>query len=244
MAFSDEILMAYVDGEVDDVLRAQIDAALAADPHIAAAVEQHRKLRAGLRLAFDEQLSEPIPDRLMAALTQPVVTESNVVNLADTAVRPVLRWRMREWGALAAMFVLGVSLGFAVWRQDSGIVAAGQGVLSARGELASALSGQLASAQRGDEAVQIGISFNARSGLVCRTFAVRSEQLAGVACHDSGAWRVRLLTEYAADSATSGYRQAATAIPAAVLTMVDQQIAGEPFDAAAEAQARQAGWQH
>jgi hypothetical protein len=249
MKLSDEMLMAYADGEVDDVLRAQIEAAIALDPQLAAAVEQHRRLRMQLRHAFDDTLHEPIPDRLLAALGTTGTSgepASNVIDLAGAASarhRAGWHWGLREWGALAATFVIGVSLGFALLPRGSDIVATGHGELLARGVLATALSNQLAGTQHGDEPVQIGLSFTTHAGDICRTFAVRGEHLAGMACRATDGWRVDLLTAAEVDSAAeTTYRQAGSSVPAVVLALVDQQIIGAPFDAAAEAQARQSGW--
>lgn len=237
--------MAYVDGEVDDALRAQIDAAIVVDPNIAATIEQHRKLRAQLRDAFSESLSEPIPERLFAALAVPAATEATVIKLEDKRTsNQTLRWRLREWSALAATFVIGVSLGFALMSRDDAIVSSERGALVANGALASALSEQLASTQHGDEAIKMGISFKARSGALCRTFAIRSDQLAGIACRDNTTWRLQMLTDSAMDGSPADYRQATSAIPAAILTRVEQQIAGEPLNADAEAQAKRSGWKH
>lgn len=241
MTFSDEILMAYADGEVDDALRAQIEAAMAVDPAITDAVEQHRKLRARLRDAFSDSLSEPVPERLFAALAVPAAIETNVIQLADKrASDQTVRWRLREWSALAATFVVGVSLGFAVMSRDNAIVSSERGALVANGALASALSEQLASTQRGDEVVTMGISFKAHSGALCRTFAIRRDQLAGLACRDNTTWRVQMLTDSAA--AAGDYRQASSTISAPILTQVEQQIVGEPLDADAETQAQRSGW--
>lgn len=245
MTFSDEILMAYADGEVDDELRAQIDAAMAVDPKIAAIVERHRKLRAQLSDAFSGSLDEPVPERLFATLAVPAGTESNVIELADKrASKQTARWRLREWGALAATFVIGVSLGLALMSRDNAMVSSEHGALVANGALATALSEQLASTQRGDEAVTMGISFKAYSGTLCRTFTIRANQLAGIACRDNATWRVQMLTDNAASGAAGDYRQAASAMPAPILTQVEQRMVGEPFDADAEINARRGGWKH
>lgn len=243
MTFSDEILMAYADGEVDDELRAQIDAAMAVDPSIAVTVEQHRKLRAQLSHAFSDSLNEPIPERLFAALAVPAATESNVIKLADKRTsNQTMQWRLREWSALAATFVIGLSLGFALMSRDDALVSSKHGALVANGALATALSEQLASTQRGDEAVAMGISFKTRSGALCRTFAIRSDRLAGIACRDNTAWRLQMLTDNAAGDAAGDYRQAASAMPAPILAQVEQQMVGEPFDADAEIKAQRDGW--
>ena len=112
------------------------------------------------------------------------------------------------------------------------------GRLTARGELAGALSRQLASEAAPGSAVRIGVSFATRDGGYCRSFSVGAK--AGLACRDGEAWRVPVLTETAA-AAAGEYRQAASA-PPAVLEAIDQRIAGTTLDAAAERAARERGW--
>ncbi|MFN3843995.1 MAG: zf-HC2 domain-containing protein, partial [Rehaibacterium terrae] len=63
MRISDERLMAYVDGELDAAQAAQVEAAIAADPALAAAVARQRRLRERLRAAFDPVLDQPVPER-------------------------------------------------------------------------------------------------------------------------------------------------------------------------------------
>ena len=54
--YDDETLMAYVDGELDAKLRAEIAAAVENDPALARRVEQHRALRARVAGAFAKVL--------------------------------------------------------------------------------------------------------------------------------------------------------------------------------------------
>jgi len=57
------------------------------------------------------------------------------------------------------------------------------------------------------------------------------------------AWKVQVLAhDEVPQVATGQYRQAASSLPPTVLRAVDELIAGDPLDAAAEAQARAAGW--
>ena len=67
MRFSEETLMAYADGELDLVTRAEIEAAMAQDPEVARAVERHRLMAAQVRTAYDGVLEEPVPERLASA---------------------------------------------------------------------------------------------------------------------------------------------------------------------------------
>ena len=56
MTFSDDVLMAYADGELDLRTRAQVEDAMAADPQIASRVAAHQALRNTLRSGFDKVL--------------------------------------------------------------------------------------------------------------------------------------------------------------------------------------------
>ena len=83
MTFSEETLMAYADDELDAQTRGAVEAAMASDPEIAARVAQHKALRGELRVAFNNVLDEPIPQRLAdAARGVPAVRrEGNVIPL-------------------------------------------------------------------------------------------------------------------------------------------------------------------
>jgi hypothetical protein len=111
------------------------------------------------------------------------------------------------------------------------------GKLVAQGQLATALSQQLAA---GDGAVRIGVSFAAKDGALCRSFIAGGT--AGLACRNGKQWQVPVMAE-AAPAAAGDYRQAASAMPAAVLDAVDARIAGPALDAKAEQEAVQRGWQ-
>jgi len=227
---SEETLMAYVDGELDLQTREQVEIALASDPEAARRVATQRALRGTLRAAFDPVLQEPVPTRL--------------VSLVRTSGTPRRPWM--QWGSLAASFVLGAL----VWHFASRQYLAGpfteqHGVLAASGPLARALSEQLASQQESSAAVQIGVSFRSKTGEYCRTFRLQgSDGAAGLACHEQSGWTVQVLAHPEGSASPQGqYRQAASALPATVLRAVDDAIAGDPLDAAAEERARASRWQ-
>jgi hypothetical protein len=243
MNVSDELLMAYVDDELDATTRARIEAAVAADPLLATRVAQQRALRDRLRNAFDGALNEPVPERLLALGN----VAPSVRNVAAPTERARPRSRAPAWFALAASLVVGVLIG---QRLDFGpgsaapIVVRGSGPV-ARGILAAALTKQLASEQGPGDNVQIGLSFRARTGEYCRTFSVRDGRVsAGVACRAGNEWQVRLLESTAPVPGSSGsMRQAGTTIPDSVRQAVESRIDGEPLDRTQEARARAAGWE-
>ena len=99
------------------------------------------------------------------------------------------------------------------------------------------MSTQLAS-QPADTGPRIGLTYRGKDGKVCRTFTNQAAQ--GLACFEGGDWRVRALFQ-GTDSNVGDYRMAAGPDPQ-LSAMVDDSIAGEPFDAAQEQAARDRGW--
>ena len=92
--------------------------------------------------------------------------------------RAPARWAWFEWSAMAASVVLGVLIGGTYLGDsrrapgsDPGVDwIAERGHVVARGALAHALSEQLASTQKPDARVRIGLTFRSKGGEYCRTF--------------------------------------------------------------------------
>jgi len=231
MTYSDDILMAYADGELDPAERAAIEQAMRTDPDVAAAVARHRALRADVASAFAGILDEPVPARLRPPAPATVVS-------LDAAREKRRRWSWPEWGALAATLVVGVLAGKMVPGGGPAIAGNGNQVV-AQGELASALDRQVGGG-KADGAVKVGVSFAARDGHYCRGFVMGAA--AGLACREGGQWKIPVLAETAPEAA-GGYRQAGSALPAAVLDAIDARIADKPLDAAGEEAARAHNWQ-
>jgi hypothetical protein len=246
MSIPDDMLMAYVDGELSAEDRARVEAGMRADPGVAQRVSQHQALRGNLRAAFDGVLKEPVPDRLLAAARG----SAGVADIATAArareakheARAKRRWSWPEWGAIAASLVIGVILTrVSLQSQEAAPFTSQQGQLVAHGALADVLSNELAITQPRSAATQVGLSFRATSGSYCRTFTLREgEAFAGLACREGDAWHIDVLAR--TDAASGDYAQAGSALPAAVLSAIEQQIDGEPLDAASEARAKEAGW--
>lgn len=230
MTFSDEMLMAYADGELDPSACARIEAAMAADTEIAHIVARHRALRARVREAYAGALDAPVPARLSDLLTTPVTP----------VVTPFGRWGLPRWSALAASVALGLFVGLSIPRGPEIPYTESAVGLVARGDLARILNGRLAS-DSGGGTVRVGLSFRDHSGTYCRTFHMQHQTpLAGLACRAGTEWRLQVL---AAAAPEAGELRAAAAMPIAVLQSVDVAIDGEPLDAEAEAAARSAGWE-
>lgn len=244
MTHSDEVLMAYVDGELDAGAAAAIEAALAKDAVLAARVARQRDLRRAVHAAFAPVLEEPMPQRLLA-------TAQGTVRAPARA----RRWTWFEWGAMAASVAIGGVLGamllYGTRLPVPGIgpaadIAADEAGLRARGALALALQDQLAATQAADAPVRIGVSFVSTTGEFCRSFmlapAGAGTPVGGLACRRAGAWRLLAMAEADPGSAAQ-YRQAGAPVPAPVQRALEERIRGDALDAAGESAARRRGWE-
>lgn len=233
MSVTDEMLMAYVDGELSPEDRAMVDAAAAADEAVAARLARHRQLAGGLRGAFADIADEPVPERLTALLGG-----GKVVSLdAARARRATPAWG--QWGMIAAGLVAGVMVGVSVPRGSAPMVGTD---MRAHGQLASALDSQLASAPTKGALVKVGLSFRSQDHGYCRTFTVtKGEGPAGLACRDSDGWAVRMAVPV---TATPGgdYRTAGSETPPEILEAAQAMMVGEPLDQTGEAAAKARGW--
>ncbi|MES2859411.1 MAG: hypothetical protein V4704_09560 [Pseudomonadota bacterium] len=245
MNIDHDTLMAFVDGELPPDDAARVETAIAADARLAEMVAHQRALRQILQRAYVPVLDEPVPDALTRLVRGQAAPLADVLPLAARSNRspPARRWGPPQWAGMAASLVLGVVIAQWLGTPDAARLQVGEGPLLAGADLAGALERQLASAPQPAAAVAIGLTFRDAGGRYCRSFAIESRQpLAGLACRESdGRWHVPVVMESAA-APEAELRQAATALPPAVLEAIDARISGDPLDAAQEQQARDAGW--
>jgi hypothetical protein len=227
----DEKFFAWLDGELGQAEAAEVEAKVAADPHLQQLAMRHRALAGALRDAFVPVLAAPIPERLQSA----VRPGGNVIDFA-AAKRSRTFPAAFQWAAMAATLAVGVLAGTLIPRSAGGPVEAHAGKLYAAAGLDRALDAQLASVPSGD--VRIGITFRDRAGAICRSFTAAAAS--GLACRDGDRWRVRGIFA-APEGQSSDYRMAAGMDPS-LAALVDSTMAGEPFDATAERAARERGW--
>ena len=239
MIIDDARLSAFLDGGLDAAGRAEVEAALAADPLLAARVARLRNLRARLSQA-DSAAHEAEPERMVAGAHG----RDNVVRLADRRTPPAqprakLNLKWPAWGGIAATLVGGLALGYAAAHEGGGgLTVRGDGVLTARGDLVRALN-EARSGQGGP--IRISTSFRAADHRYCRAF--QADHMAGVACREGAGWVVRMTTTLLdAQARGPGYRSAASGAPLAVADAVDAMIGGPPLDEASERLARAKGW--
>lgn len=227
----DEKFFAWLDGELSAPEAAEMEAKAAADPQLKRLAEQHRALGTRLRGAFDPIADAPVPERLQATLRSTV----EVIDFA-AAKRSRVMPSLPQWGAMAATLAFGVFLGTMVPQSTSAPVEVQGGKIYAASAINHALDTELASAPVGD--VRIGLTFRGRSGEICRSFTATGSS--GLACREGGRWQVKGLFA-APEGQANAYRMAAGMDPN-LAALVDSTMAGEPFDAAQERQAKARGW--
>ena len=218
----DEMLLAYLEAQLDDADYPRVEAALATSVPLQKRLQALVDSGEQLRRAFHAKLEEPVPASLIAAimaapdprLTPPVQKQSGARRVRVQTnwwgkARQLVSWVQAPaaWPATAlasvATLALGVWLGQSLQTQtgdQGGHLARGQAVpqsaLAVALELAP--SGRMLKAP--DHQMQILVSLVTPAGQVCREFETAQRQQsatttqAGVACrHDSGAWSVTFL---------------------------------------------------
>lgn len=240
-AISDEMLVAFLHGELNELEIKRVEAAMAADPAIAAKAEAFAVQDDDVRAAFNDILAAPVPDNLVATImnTRP---EATVVDLAAVRERKSQRsWGWPQFGAMAATLALGLIAGWQTSApgpsgSDALVIASADGPV-----LGSEAQSFLASAQSGDQkqlgsigTASVTISFRTADGVLCRQFAVAGQAGAtdGVACREGSRWMLQALGARAGEAGEM--RTASGDAAPAVLATVDALIDGEPLDAAAE----------
>jgi hypothetical protein len=186
---NDELLCAYLDGELDPQLRVRVEQALIDDVGARVRLERMRVADERLKAEIPLQASrpdDPLPERILGG-------------------KPVAR-RRRLGVAITALAagISGVVVGFVLSRsQEPKAPAVVAVVASPATSLSGASSSQLLlatlengesgkAATEGDRAVQIILTFESDDGRYCRAFGARdaSASAEGVACRTGGQWQV------------------------------------------------------
>lgn len=258
MSFSEQTLIAFVDGELDETTRRAVEDALRADDALAARVARLRMQR-GERSERNGQFGAQPTQRRRHAATVVQLAAVRASRVASAAAAKKARqhsWGWQEWGALTLALALGVAagkFGLARWQPawlgeppPPSTVASRDGLLLAQGRLAWALNQQMGGAAPVENEVRVGLSFLSNEGTYCRTFTLAggSQDLSGIACRASDEWRIPVLVQNVRPLPQMGnYRGNSAEMPTALLEAIDQRIVGGMLDARAELEALRRGWQ-
>lgn len=248
MGITDQLLMAYVDGELSPDLAALILSRLETEPDLLERLEQHQRLRRELSAAYGPVMGEPLPPSLAALLAREGAQAPPSPAIAQFRLPgPEQGSAFSRFGgawpllAAAAAAVFGVGLSEARHAGDP-LARSGDGRIVASGPLARSLEHSLAGDAAGSGA-KIMASFEDRSGRYCRVFdAAAGGHENGVACKSDGRWLVVALADGPGAEPSSGYRQASSPLAASIATAVDELQASSALTPEQERQARTRQW--
>ena len=186
---NDELLCAYMDGELDAATRARVEQALVDDAGARVRLERMRVADERLKMEIPvpaQQPNDPLSERILSGNER-------------GAVRAV------RWGAVITALAAGISgvvVGFVLSRSQEPrivpIVASTaspslSGASSSQLLLATLENGESGkTAVDGNRSVQIILTFESDDGRYCRAFGTRDANAAaeGVACRSGGQWQV------------------------------------------------------
>lgn len=234
---TDEMITAWLDGEVSPKDRQAIEAAIAASPELGIRVARLSRADRMLAPAFAETLSAPIPKRFEELLAEPkpaFAGRSLWSRMSDfLAPRPV--------AIATASLVFGIAVGGLLLSHGAAgaaFEADANGQLVANHQMAV----NLASAQSGGQgALRIRLSMVDDAGHYCRQFETASA--AGLACLDGGAWKVDTLTPATPAADADGLFVMADGTPdPAIAAALERRGVREVLDRESEASAIAAGW--
>jgi len=246
MGITDQLLMAYVDGELSPDLAALILSRLETEPDLLERMEQHQRLRSDLSSVYAPIMGEPLPPNLASLLTgENAQAAAGRGKLTFDPMREFDFDRLRAgwpiWAAVAAAAVLGIGLSEARHVGDP-LTRSSDGRMLASGPLARSLEHDLATDAAGSGA-RIMASFEDRSGRYCRVFeAAGSGHEDGVACKDGRRWLVVALANDPAAQPSTGYRPASSALAPSVAAAVDELQTSSVLTPDQERQARTQQW--
>lgn len=220
---SDEMLMAYADGQLSAQDRARVDAILKSDPESRARLRVFMATGPSLGLLFQQPMNEPPPAHLVEFVlkhrprTRSRRTASQRPSIVLGTLRKMFPWDASAWHiafASGAMIVSGMAGGWLLRGAFTGpsggaddLVAFEDGTLFAEGMLQRALeaapSGKevaLSSAAK----MKATLTFKSHHQTYCREYEIvtgASENYAGLGCrNEDGKWAIQV------NAATANHR--------------------------------------
>lgn len=214
-AISDEMLMAFADGELAPAEQGEIEAALAEDEALAERLAVFMDTRHALAATMKPLIDEPVPAALQASLAAAIATARQTQGVTSQAAQPqmtetVVPLRPRAsstsaarstgsvitspWGmALAASFV-GVVVGLGGFLLGQSTAVAPDGANLALNQALETLPSGGDRALSEAESLHMIASFRDAEGHLCREYERKAADAVttAVACHGPAGWQTRI----------------------------------------------------
>jgi hypothetical protein len=247
---TDELLVAYVDDELDAAQRNLVSSVLASNPALCRRADDMRLARDLLREGFPLRPDASVPANIEAAANR--LAEACVPRSAQPREKSRFRGRWKYAFAAGLLLCVGVSGTYLAWltggesteRPVTALMQITPG-MPLHGVLESTPSAEVINVPSEDAAMRAVLTFQAKDGRFCREFEVlaRSGSSTGIACREQGEWRAEVLMSSAAAPPNSNYyTPASQSDDPAVAEVVDRLIQGDPLSAQEEADALANGW--
>ena len=182
---TDEILMSYADGELEENIAKQVEQALANDTSLRDKVTKHHALRTEFNLAFDGINEAPIPDSIKELLQE---DDTNVVSLSDR-IEGKHEQKKKQWWQPTAI-AASIALAFLVGMFSSEPIT-DKSLLTVNNQIAYLLETKSSGSSEMDIVFQG--SFIKADGSFCRTFQEISSDIPtnALSCRNlSGDWKI------------------------------------------------------
>jgi anti-sigma factor RsiW len=202
---NDELLSAYLDGELDADSAARVESALGRDLAAQQRLERMRSADAELKAAL--RLPDIAPRDPLAALIMSSAAPSS--QPSRTRIEPRRASRAASYLAIAAG-VGGLALGYFLSLAVRPPGSSAGSVATIDAGLGRALDSVASGQASADQATQISLSFKAADGRYCRVFSRRQssgDHGEGLACRDAADWRL-VAWDASVGAAASGYQPA------------------------------------
>jgi hypothetical protein len=248
---TDELLVAYVDDELDAAQRAMVCSVLDSNPALCRRADEMRLARDLLREAFPLRPDARIPEPIDAAANR----LAEACARRSSHRRPAPRFQKRWKYATAAGFALcvAVAASYLAWRVGSERTPQPVTALTRigpdtalHGVLESAPSAEVINVPAEDAAVRAVLTFRAKDGRFCREFEILAGSgggSTGIACREHGEWRAEVMLSAAAAPPDSNYyTPAGQSDEPAVAEVAERLIQGDPLSAQEEASLLASGW--
>ena len=265
MEVTDEKLIAYLDGELPDEEKLQLDLLLSEDSSLKQRLETFQELDNKLTKAY-----ESIEDRPYSTEIQQMLSSTNVAEPAgnEKMDESAIDLHSRVLAIISQMFskpawpsvitaTFALSLGILLGNQfgtTSGpateLTMELVGVIHPESQLHSVLESNLANETSQISVGQIAtvmpvLTFRAVDARYCREFTIIAEQQGsrGIACREGGNWHLEMLTRDDSVETVSGQFTTASDLTAVALDNLFNSLAADaPMDANSESSLIERGW--
>lgn len=249
LVITDELLMAFADGELENGLARQVEIAIAGNPALASRLEVFRLTGRALGPHFDAVLEAQPPAAMLQAIRSAPMTRlaqaPGKVSFGDS-LRNVLQgfgFGPSPWPTLATL-AAGIVIGVVAMQTGgpggTALVAEQNGKLIAAGQLAQTLESKTMRESL-DGGIRVMATFKDETGRWCRLY--QGSEHSGLACRQqTPQWQILAAGEGVAGSADT-YGTAAGGGAKAVDDLIETMMGPEgALDAEADASLVKGGW--